>query len=109
MCANDEAMMSEDGLQLNERVRDSIDSIGSVLREIYGSSSKEEEEEIVGAKEHIVRVTEQNASSDTRGSLETMEEITQLERVIVAVGALTIESVDNARVSDIVQRMQGVC
>ena len=39
-------------------MRDSIDSVGSVLREIYGSAFDEEEEEIVIAEEQIVRVTE---------------------------------------------------
>ena len=42
--------MSEDGLQPDERMRDSIDSVGIVLREIYGSTSEEEEEEMVGAE-----------------------------------------------------------
>ena len=61
--------MSEDGLQLNESMRDSIYSVGTVLREIYGLESEEEEEEIVGAKA-LVRVTKQIASRDTGGSRE---------------------------------------
>ena len=58
-----EAMTSEDGLQADERMRDSIDSVGIVLREqIYGSESEEDWEEIVEAGEHIVRATEHIAS-----------------------------------------------
>ena len=42
------ATMSEDGLQPYERSRESI---GTALGEIYGSTSEEEEEEIVEAEE----------------------------------------------------------
>jgi hypothetical protein len=61
----------------------------------------EEEEEIVGAEEHIVRVTKQIASYDTGGSSGTMEEIMQLERVTITVGTMALESVENAPVNDI--------
>ena len=68
-----EAMMNEDGLHADERMRDSIDSVGSVLREIYGSESDEDEEEIMEAKEQIVRVIEQIASCDTSDSCSLRE------------------------------------
>ena len=50
-------------------MQDSIDSVGTVLRKIYGSSeSNDGEEEIEEAKEHIVRVTELIASGGTGDS-----------------------------------------
>jgi hypothetical protein len=90
-------------------VRGSIESAGSVLREFFGSGSEEEEEEIVGAREQIVGVTltEQIAPGDGgSGRIETMEEVRQLERVTVAAGALTIESVEDALVAVLAMRMQ---
>ena len=53
--------MSEDGLHADEKMQDSIDSVGTMLRKIYGSESDEEEEEIVGVEEQIVRVTNRSA------------------------------------------------
>jgi hypothetical protein len=44
--------------------------------------------------------------SDRGDSLDTMEEIIQLEWVTVAAGAMSIESVDNTRVDGIARRMQ---
>jgi hypothetical protein len=43
-CMSDhiEAMMCEDGLQSDEMMRDRIDSVGTILREIYGSESDED-------------------------------------------------------------------
>jgi hypothetical protein len=87
-----EAMLSEDGLQAEERMRDIISSAGSVLRASawVDETEEEEEEEIVEAKEQIRIVTEQIASGDGRSdSIETMEEIRQLERVTVSAGAMT--------------------
>jgi hypothetical protein len=55
-----EAMMSEDGLQADERMCDSIDSVGTMLRKIYGSESEEDGEETMEAKEQIVRVTDRS-------------------------------------------------
>jgi hypothetical protein len=63
-----EAMMSEDELQADERMCDSIDSVGTMLRKIYGSESEEDGEETMEAKEQIVRVTEQIASGGTGDS-----------------------------------------
>jgi hypothetical protein len=87
-----EAMLSEDGLQAEERMRDIISSAGSVLRASawVDETEEEEEEEIVEAEEQIRIVTEQIASGDGRSdSIETMEEIRQLERVTVSAGAMT--------------------
>jgi hypothetical protein len=56
-----EAMMSEDGLQADERMRDSISSAGSVLRASAWadeSDFEEDGEEIVEAEQPIVKVTE---------------------------------------------------
>jgi hypothetical protein len=63
-----EAMLSEDGLQAEERMRDIISSAGSVLRELAWAdeTEEEEEEEIVEAEEQIQIVTEQIASRDGR-------------------------------------------
>ena len=52
----------------------------------------------MGAKERIVRVTEQIASCDTSDKGESMEEIMQLERVTVAAGQLSVVPVTNAPV-----------
>jgi hypothetical protein len=95
-----EAMMSEDGLQSDERMRDSIDPVGTVLRKIYGSESEEDKEDIVGAEEQIVRVTEQIAPSDIGGSREKMEEIIDLGSVTVAAGTMRAELVTSAAVVD---------
>jgi hypothetical protein len=87
-----EAMASEDGLQADERMRDSIDSVGIVLREqIYGSESEEDWEEIVEAGEHIVRATKQIASCGTCDVGESMEDIMQLDKVTVVAGTISVE------------------
>jgi hypothetical protein len=63
-------MMSEDGLHADERVRDSISSAGSVLREsAWADVSEEEEDEgegIVEAKEQIKRVMESHRADRIR-------------------------------------------
>ena len=104
-----EAMTSECGLQADERMRDSISFVGTVLRMSAWadwSSTEEEEEEIVEAEKRLARVTEQIALGDTDDSLETMEDIMQLERVTVAMGDLEVEIVDNAGVNGFARRMQ---
>jgi hypothetical protein len=105
-----EAMTSEDGLQTDERMRDSIGSAGSVLlASAWADESKEVEdegEEIVEAEEHITRVIEQIASGGTGDIGESMEEIMQLERVTVAAGQLSVVPVTNALVVDLCRRMQ---
>ena len=104
-----EAMTSECGLQADERMRDSISFVGTVLRVSAWadwSSTEEEEEEIVEAEKRLARVTEQIALGDTYDSLETMEDIMQLERVTVAMGDLEVEIVDNAGVNGFARRMQ---
>jgi hypothetical protein len=58
------------------RMRDSIDSIGSVLREIYGTLSEEdEEEEKVAAQTQIDSVAEHIALGDAGDRIETMDDI----------------------------------
>jgi ribonuclease HI len=105
-----EAMTSEDGLQADERMRDSIGSAGSVLlASAWADESEEEEdegEEIVEAEEQIARVTEQIASGGTGDRGESMEDIMQLERVTVAAGQLSVVPVTNAPVVDLCRRMQ---
>jgi hypothetical protein len=62
------------------RMRDSIESIGSVLREIYRTSCEEdEEEENVAAQTHIDSVAEQIALGDTGDRTEMIEDTRQLE------------------------------
>ena len=62
--------MSEDGLHADERVRDSISSAGSMLREsAWVDVSEEEEDEgegIVEAKEQIKRVMESHRADRIR-------------------------------------------
>ena len=104
-----EAMLSEDGLQADERMRDSTSSAGSVLRMSAWADetdSDEEEEEIVETQKKIANITDQIAAGDRGDSLETMEEIMQLERVTVAAGAMSIESVENTRMDGVARRMQ---
>jgi hypothetical protein len=87
-----EAMLSEDGLQADERMRDSTSSAGSVLQMSAWADetdSDEEEEEIVETQKKIAKITEQIAAGDRGDNLETMEEIMQLERVTVAAGAMS--------------------
>ena len=76
---------SEDGLQADQRVRDSISSARSVLVESAWADAFEEEEdegeEIVEAEEQIAWVTEQIVSRGTGDRGENMEEIMQLQRV----------------------------
>ena len=101
-----EAMLSEDELHAEERMRESISSVGSVLLESAWADETEEEEEDekVEAEEQIQRVTEQIASGD-RGSdrIETIEEIMQLERVTAA--AMTLDDEDEA-VAALARRMR---
>ena len=103
-----EAMTSEDGLQAEERMRDSIGSAGSVLLASAWAdeSEEEEEEEKVEAEEKIQRVTSSIALGD-RGSdrIETMEEIMQLERVTAAARAMTLDDEDEA-VAALARRMR---
>ena len=100
-----EVMTSEDRLQVDERMRDSIGSAGSVLlASAWADESEEEEdegEEIVEAEEQIARVTEQIASGDKGDRDESIEEIMQLERVIVAAGTMSVAPVPDASVVDI--------
>jgi hypothetical protein len=104
-----EAMTSEDGLQANQRMRDSIGSAGSVLlASAWADESEEEddeEEEIVAAEAQIVRVTE-HASGDTSDRGESMEEIMQLERVTVAAGTMSVAPDTNAIVVGLCRRIQ---
>ena len=73
------------------RMRDSIDSIGSVLREIYGTSSEEdEEEEIVAAQTQIDSVAEQIALGDAGDRTEMMNDIRQLGQVTATLSSLRI-------------------
>jgi hypothetical protein len=105
-----EAIVSEDGLHVDERMRDSISSARSVLRaSAWADASEEEEdegEEIVEAEEQIKRATEQIASGGTCDSGESMEEIMQLERVLVAAGAMSVALVVDSPVVDICRRMR---
>ena len=104
-----EAMLSEDELQADERMRDSTSSARSVLRMSAWADetdSDEEEEEIVETQKKIANITDQIAAGDRGDSLETMEEIMQLERVTVAAGAMSIESVENTRMDGVARRMQ---
>ena len=71
-------------------MRDSTSSAGSVLRMSAWADeteSDEEEEEIVETEKQIAKITKQIAAGDTGDSLETMEEIRQLERVTIAIGS----------------------
>jgi hypothetical protein len=70
------------------------------------TDSGEEEEAIVETQKTIAKSTEPIAAGDRGDSLETMEEIMQLERVRVAAGAMSIESVENTRVAGVARRMQ---
>ena len=73
------------------RMRDSIDSIGSVLREIYGTSSEEdEEEEIVAAQTQIDSVAEQIALGDAGDRTEMMNDIRQLGQATATLSSLRI-------------------
>ena len=105
-----EAMTSEDGLQANQRMRDSIGSAGSVLlASAWADESEEEEdegEEIVAAEAQIARVTEQIASGDNSDRGESMEEIMQLERVTVAAGTMSVAPDANASVVGLCRRMR---
>ena len=105
-----EAMTSEDGLHVDQRMRDSIGSAGSVLLASAWVDESEEEndegEEIVEAEEHIARVIEHIASGSTGDRVESMEEIMQLERVTVAAGTISVALVTDALVVDICRRMQ---
>ena len=90
-------------------MRDSTSSAGSVIRMSAWADetdSDEEEEEIVETQKKIANITDQIASGDRGDSLETMEEIMQLERVTVAAGAMSIESVENTRMDGVARRMQ---
>ena len=104
-----EAMLSEDGQQAEERMRDSISSAGSVLLESAWAdeTEEEEEEEKVEAKEQIQRVTEQIGSGDRgSGRTETMEEIRQLGKVTATAGAMTLENVEDEPVAALARRMR---
>jgi hypothetical protein len=70
------------------------------------TESDEEEEEIVETQKNIAKITEQIAAGDRGDNLETMEERMQLERVTVAAGAMSIESVENTWVDGVARRMQ---
>ena len=73
------------------RMRESIDSIGSVLREVYGTSSEEdEEEEIVAAQTQIDSVAEQIALGDAGDRTEMMNDIRQLGQATATLSSLRI-------------------
>jgi hypothetical protein len=105
-----EAMTSEDELQADERMRDNIGSARSILPASAWADEFDEEEdegeEIVEAEEQIARVTEHIASGGTGDTVESMEEIIQLERVAVAAGQMSVVPVTNAPVVDLCRRMQ---
>jgi hypothetical protein len=90
-------------------MRDSSSSAGSVLQTSAwadDTESDEEKDEIEEAEKQTAKVTKQMASGDIDDSLETMDEIMQLERVTVAAGAMSTESVDNTWVGVIARSMQ---
>ena len=56
-----------------------------------GAEEESEEEEIVAAQEQIDKVTEQIATSEAGGTVETMEDIRQLAQATAAAGSLELE------------------
>jgi hypothetical protein len=91
----------------NEDVLNRFRTFRAVKLHYRGVSIVRKEEEIVEAEEKIQIFTEQIASGDGRSdSIETMEEIRQLERVTVAAGAMTLENVEDAPVAALARRMR---
>jgi hypothetical protein len=78
-------------MRMSMRMRDSIDSIDSVLQEIHRTSSEEdEEEEKVAAQTQIDSVAEQIVLGDAGDKIEMMDDIRQLGQATATLGSLRI-------------------